>query len=57
MPPRYIVIKLPDMPNPHYAALLYAAWGMVVAAGLDEEASCEHDNRISDIEIQELLPK
>jgi hypothetical protein len=52
MSSRYIAINLPDMPNPHYAALLYAAWGSIVAAGLDEDASCEHDDQISDIEIQ-----
>jgi hypothetical protein len=55
MLPRHIVIKLPDMPNPHYAALLYAAWGAVVAAGLDEEASCEHDGQISDGEVRALF--
>jgi hypothetical protein len=42
------------MPNPYYAALLYAAWGNVVAAGFDDEAVCEHDDRISDVEVQDF---
>lgn len=55
MSSRRIVINLPAMPNPHYAALLCTGWGAVVGAGLDEEASVEHDGQITDVEIQDLF--